>query len=160
MKRLVLCFVLVFGLVQFCNLVAQEEQVDQVFVGSIRDIKAKVTSDPGEVLALGVAICDSSYTPYSVIEYKSGDIWYMALDVVNLSTATKSIKIEFDIRYADGANYKVVRDSDSIAGQTEALFIYNATSYVAKGGLLSLSGRVYGAKMGNDNRVTGRTYVY
>jgi hypothetical protein len=39
-------------------------------------------------------------------------------------------------------------------------FRLNVTSYVAKKGLLTLTGRVYGKGMGNDSKVTSQVYVY
>lgn len=160
MKRLILCLVWVFVLAQFSYLVAQEEQVEQVYLGSIKDMPAIVTSEPGAVVALGVGICDSSLNSYYLIDYAGGQTWYMYLVVVNWSTSTKAFKLEFDLRYGDGASYKVTRASKSLGAETWEMYIYNVTSYVAKLGLFTLTGRVYGTGMGNDNKVTAQVISY
>jgi hypothetical protein len=93
MKRLVLCLVLVFGLAQFSNLVAQDVQVESLYLGSITDIPMEVASVPGEVLACGVNICDSSWTPRYIIDYTAGQTWYMMIIVCNTTSSAKSFKL-------------------------------------------------------------------
>jgi len=157
MKRLILCLVLVFGFFLFNHLVAQE---DQLFLGSITNVPASVTFAQGAVVALGVNISDPSWTPSYVIKYAAGQTWYMDISVVNLSSSTQSFKIEFDLRYGDGVGYNVFRVSYSTAGGTYSRHRVNVTSHVAKLGLLTLTGRVYGTGMGNDNKVTGQVFVH
>ena len=159
MKRLILCLVLVFSFAQFSYLVAQEEEV---FINSLTSIPATITSMQGPVVALSVNIVNShaSLTPYPVIGYTVGQTWYMQIVYVNTSSSTQSCKLEFDLRYQDGVGYKVYRNSASILGRSVNQSEIVVTSYVAKRGLLTLTGRVYGAGMGNDNKVTSQVYVY
>jgi hypothetical protein len=180
MKRLILCLVLVFGLAQFSYLIAQEEQVEQFHLGSIQpgqffleliqpgqfnldsitDIPAIVASTTkGGVVALWALISDSNYLYYAIC-YNPGQIWYMYIYVVNTSSETQSFKLEFDLRYGNGLGYKVYRSSQVIAGLGFDKFRINVTSYVAKLGVLTLTGRVYGEGMGNDNKVTSQVFVY
>jgi len=161
MKRLILCLILVFGIMQFSNLVAQDVQLEWLHSGSIADIPMEAALTPEAVLALSVNICDSSWNPHVVIDYTSGQTWYMMIYVYNNSSATKSFKIEYDLRYKDGGNYYVYRTpAVSIAPQSWDSWRINVTSYVAKLGLLTLTGRVYGTGMGNDNKVTGQVFVF
>jgi len=160
MKRLILCLVWVFGLAEFSYLVAQEVQVEQLYLGSITDIPTTVASVPGEIVACGVNIGDSSWTPRYIIDYAAGQTWYMEIIVLNWSSSTKSFKLEYDLRYGDGVGYKVYRASTSIAGLSWAMYRINVTSYVAKLGLLTLTGRIYGKGMGNDNKVTSQVVAY
>jgi hypothetical protein len=159
MKRLFLCLVLVFGFAQFNYLSTQEEQVEQFHLGSITDIPATEASTQGVVVPLLTYIGTTSNVWWS-IDYTAGDIWYMYIAVVNTSPSTQSFKLEFDLRYGDGVGYRVYRCSQSVAGLSWDSFRLNVTSYVAKLGLLTLTGRVYGKGMGNDSKVTGQVYVY
>lgn len=161
MKRLILCLVLVFGFAQFSYLVAQEDaQEEQIYLGSITDIPATVASTQGAVVALGVNIGDASWTPDYTIDYAAGQTWYMAIIVCNMSTSTQLFKLEYDLRYGDGVGYKVRHIYHSLLAHTRYMYRINVTSYVAKFGLLTLTGRVYGKGMGNDNKVTAQVFVY
>ena len=160
MKRLIFYLILIFGLAQFSYLVAQEVQVEEFCLGSITDIPTIITSVPGEVVACGVYICDNSWSPYWLIDYAPGQTWYMAIAVVNWSNYTVSFKLEYDLRYGDGAGYKTYRTSNLLAGASFNMYRINVTSYVAKLGILTLTGRVYGTGMGNDNKVTSQVIAY
>ena len=158
MKRWILCLVLVFGLAPFSYLVAQGVQVEQLNLGSITDIPTRVAGIQGYVVPLTVSLADSSWNPKSFFTYYSGTV-YMQIAVVNLSSSTKSFKLEYDLRCADGASYYVYRTSKSVPAGQGTLFRIAVTSYVAKLGLITLTGRVYGTGMGNDNKVTSQAYV-
>ena len=160
MKRFILCLVLFFGLAQFSYLAAQDVQDELVYLGPISDMPVRVASTPGEVIALGVYIGDPAGNPKYTIEYAAGQTWYMYISCINWAASTKSFKLEFDLRYADGTSYKVYRTSKSIPGETYLISGLNITSYVAKLGLLTLTGRVYGTGMGNDNKVTAQVVAY
>ena len=157
MKRLILCLVLAFGLAQFSYLAAQEVLVD---LGPIKDMPMTVASTPGEVLALGVYIADSAGTPSCIIDYAAGQTWYMCIYCFNWASSTKSFKLEYDLRYGDGLGYRVYRTSSSLPGGYWGIYKLNVTSYVAKLGLLTLTGRIYGTGMGNDNKVTSQVVAY
>jgi len=157
MKRSIFCLVLVFGFAQFSYLGAQQEQL---YLGSITDIPATVASTPGAVVALSVNIGDPSWTPRYFIDYAAGQTWYMEIIVCNMSSSIQSFKLEYDLRYGDGVGYKVYRSSNSIPALYYAMYRFNVTSDVAKLGVLTLTGRVYGAGMGNDNKVTSQVFVY
>jgi hypothetical protein len=160
MKRLILCLVLVLGFAQFNYLGTQDVQIEQLYLGSITDIPATVMSTPGTVVACGVNIGDPSWTLRYIIDYVAGQTWYMEIIVLNWSSSTQYFKLEYDVRYADGFGYKVYRSSNSISGLSYAMYRINVTSCVAKLGLLTLTGRVYGAGMGNDNKVTSQVVAY
>jgi hypothetical protein len=160
MKRFILCLVFVLGLAQFSYLVAQDVQEELVYLGPITDMPVRVASTPGEVVALGVYIGDSAGNPSYTIDYAAGQTWYMYICCINWTTSTQSCKLEFDLRYGDGTGYKVYRTSKSISGESYLISGLNVTSYVAKLGLLTLTGRVYGTGMGNDNKVTAQVVAY
>jgi hypothetical protein len=161
MNRLILGLVLVFSLAQFNYLGAQEEQIEQFYSGPITDIPALVTSTQGKVVALGVSLADSSWKPMDVIEYGSGPITvYMQITVINFASSTTLCKVEYDLRYADGASYYVYRTSKSVKALSKLIVRIPVSSYVAKLGLFTLTGRVYGTGMGNDNKVTAQAYVF
>ena len=160
MKRLIYCMVLVFGLMPFSYLGAQDVQVEHRYLGAITDIPATVTAAQGAVVALSVNIGNSLWYPYYRIDYAAGQTWYMDIIYVNLSSSTQSFKLEYDLRYGDGVGYKVYRSSNSIPALYYAMYRINVTSYVAKLGVLTLTGRVCGAGMGNDNKVTSQVYVF
>ncbi len=157
MKRAFLCLVLIFGFAQFSHLTAQEELV---FSGPINGMPANLASTPGEVLALGVYIAGADGTPICLIDYAAGQTWYMYIYCFNWASSTKSFKLEYDLRYGDGLGYKVYRASSSLPGNYWGIYKLNVTSYVAKLGLLTLTGRIYGAGMGNDNKVTSQVVAY
>jgi len=157
MKRLIFCLVLVFGFAQFSYLGAQQEQL---YLGSITDMPATVTSTPGAVVALSVNIGNPSWTPSYFFKYAVGQTWYMEIIVCNTSSSTQSFKLEYDLRYGDGVGCKLYRSSNSIPALYYAMYRINVTSYVAKLGVLTLTGRVCGAGMGNDNKVTSQVYVF
>ena len=157
MKRLFFCLVLVLGFAQFNYLGAQEEQV---YLGSIIDIPAPVASIQGAVVALSVYLGDPSGTAWQTVQYSAGQTWYMDIVVANFSSSTQSFKLEYDLRYGDGVGYKVTRTSNSIAGLNAVNYRIDVTSYVKKLGLFTLTGRVYGKGMGNDNKVTAQAYVF
>ena len=157
MKRLVSCLVLVFVLTQFSYLGAQEEEL---YLSSITNMPATITAAQGAVVALSVNIGNSLWYPNYRIDYTAGQTWYMDIIYVNLSSSTQSFKLEYDLRYGDGVGYKVYRSTASIPGNSYGQARINVTSYVAKLGLLSLTGRVYGTGMGNDNKVTAQVFVY
>jgi len=159
MKRLILCLVLAFGLAQFSYLAAQDVQDELVYLGRITDMP-EVASTPGEVIALGVYIGDPAGDPKYTIDYAAGQTWYMYISCINWTTSTQSCKLEFDLRYGDGTSYRVYRTSKSIPGESILVSGLNVTSYVAKLGLLTLTGRVYGTGMGNDNKVTAQVVAY
>ncbi len=156
MKRLFLCLVLVFGFAQFNDLAAQQEEI---YAGSITGAPIGTASTPGGALALTVSLADSAWTPMNFVHYTGGTI-YMQVTVINWTTTTKSFKLEYDLRCADGAYYYVVRQAKSIAGSTSMIYRIAVTSYVAKLGLITLTGRVYGTGMGNDNKVTTQAVVF
>ncbi len=157
MKRMCLYLVLVLGLALFSNLLAQEALVE---LTPITNVPTQIASTPGDVQALSVNIANSSGTPYVVIDYAGSQTWYMDIAVVNLSAVSKSFKAEFDLRYADGTSYYVYRASYTIAALTAGRARVNVTAYVAKLGLLTITGRVYGKGMGNNNRVTTQVYAF
>jgi hypothetical protein len=160
MKRLILCLVLVFGFAQFNYLGAQDVQVEQLYLGSITDIPGIVASAQGAVPALGVHIGDPVGTPSYLIKYPPGKKWYMGIIVCNMSSSTISYQLEYDLRYADGASYYVKRISQSIPASCLQTTSIPLPSSVAKRGLFTLTGRVYGTGMGNDNKVTAQVLVY
>jgi len=160
MKRFILCLVLVSGLVQFSYLGAQDVQEELVYLGPITNMPVRVASTPGEVVALGVYIGDSAGTANYTIDYAAGQTWYMYICCVNWASSTKSFKLEYDLRYGDGIGYRVYRASASLSGSNWGIWRLNVTSYVAKLGLLTLTGRVYGTGMGNDNKVTAQVVAY
>ncbi len=160
MKRLLFCAILVLGLAQSGYLGAQESQLEEFYLGSISRAPVKLATTPGSVVALGVFVADASGEPSSIIDYAAGQTWYLQIIVVNWATTAKSFKLEFDLRYGDGAGYYVYRQALSIAKQTYAIYKLKVTPYIAKLGIMSIAGRVYGTAMGNDNRVTGQIYVY
>jgi len=104
MKRFILCLVLFFGLAQFSYLAAQDVQDELVYLGPISDMPVRVASTPGEVIALGVYIGDPAGNPKYTIEYAAGQTWYMYISCINWAASTKSFKLEFDLRYADGTS--------------------------------------------------------
>ena len=161
MKRLILCLVLIFGLAQFRYLIAQDVQVEQLYLGSITDMPAIITSAQGAVVALTVSLADSSWKPMDYIEYGSGPIpVYMQMTVINFAPSPTLCKLEYDLRYADGASYYVKRISQSIPASCLQTTSIPLPSSVAKRGLFTLTGRVYGTGMGNDNKVTAQVLVY
>jgi hypothetical protein len=160
MKCFILCLVLVFGLAQFSYLVAQDVQAEQFYLGSITDMPTTLTSTPGEVVALGVYIGDAAGNASYTFDYAAGQTWYMYICCVNWASSTKSFKLEYDLRYGDGVGYRVSRTSTSLPGGNWGIWRLNVTSYVAKLGLLTLTGRVYGTGMGNDNKVTAQVVAY
>ncbi len=115
MKRFCLCLALVLGLAQFSNLLAQEALVE---LGSITNVPMQIASTPGVVQAMSVNIANSSYVPYYLIDYSSSQTWYMVITVLNTSAVTQSFKVDFDLRYADGASYYVYRAAYTIAAGT------------------------------------------
>lgn len=163
MKHLFFCFVIAFSLFQPGYLPAQEAQgvqVEQLDLGPITGLPMKIATTPGAVIACGINLADASWTPRYIIDYAAGQTWYLEIMVANCSTTTKTFKIEYDLRCADGATYYVYRYATSIGGLRYAMFRVNVTSYVAKLGLMTLAGRVYGTGMGNDNRVTSQAFIY
>ena len=161
MKRLILCLVLIFGLAQFRYLIAQDVQVEQLYLGSITDMPAIITSAQGAVVALTVSLADSSWKPMDYIEYGSGPIpVYMQITVINFAPSTTLCKLEYDLRYADGAGYYVYRTSKSVKAQSKLIVRIPVSTYVAKLGLFTLTGRVCGTGMGNDNKVTAQAFVF
>ena len=159
MKRLFFCLALVFILAQFSYLGAQDVQEELVYLGRITDMPM-VASTPGEVVALGVYIGDAAGNPYCTIDYAAGQTWYMYIYCFNWASSTKSFKLEYDLRYGDGLGYRVYRTSSSLPGGYWGIYELNVTSYVAKLGLLTLTGRIYGTGMGNDNKVTSQVVAY
>ena len=157
MKRLCLCLVLALSFAQFSYLGAQEALVE---LDPIASLPVQIASTPGDVLALGVNIANSSNTPYHLIHYASSQTWYMNIIVINGAGVSKSFKAEFDLRYADGASYYVYRKAYTIGAATTAVIRVNVTAYVAKLGIFTLTGRVYGKAMGNDNKVTSQVFAY
>jgi hypothetical protein len=109
---------------------------------------------------LGVYIGDPAGDPSCVIDYAAGQTWYMYIYCINWASSTKSFKLEYDLRYGDGLGYRVYRTSSSLPGAYEGIYRLNVTSYVAKLGLLTLTGRIYGTGMGNDNKVTSQVLAY
>jgi hypothetical protein len=156
MKRLLLGLVLVLGFAQFNNLAAQE---GEFYLGSITYTPIRMASTGGDVKPLLVCISDSTGAPFPFIPY-SARTWYMYIIYVNTSSSAKSFKLEYDLRYGDGASYYVYRKALSIAANTCMSYRINVTTYVAKLGLLTLTGRVYGTGMGNDNKITSQVFVY
>ena len=163
MKRLVCCMVLVIGLAQFSNLGAQEKLV---YLGPIDmfgpiDMPAATAITPPKGLAFYVNIVDTSRRTKYLIDYASGQAYDMEIGFLNLPTnTTQTIKVELDLRYNDGAGYYVKRVAFSNLEEGWYYYSFNATSYVAKLGVLTLTGRVYGTGMGNNNKVTSQLYVY
>ena len=160
MKRLILCLVLVFGLAPFSYLVAQDVQVDQLYLGSIAGAPMRVATLQGYVVILSASLADASWKPWDVIDYAPGLAVYMQISVINWATSTKSFKLEFDLRYADGASYYVKRTSTSIPAESAQIYRIPVTSYAAKLGFFTLTGRVYGTGMGTDNKVTAQALVF
>jgi hypothetical protein len=159
MKRLIFYLILVFGLAQFSYLGAQDVEEELVYLGRITDMPV-VASTPGAVVAMGVYIGDSAGTASYLIDYAAGQTWYMYICCINWASSTKSFKLEYDLRYGDGYGYRVYRASASLSGGNWGIWRLNVTSYVAKLGLFTLTGRVYGTGMGNDNKVTSQVVAY
>lgn len=115
-------------------------------------------------LAIGLANMLPSRADYATLdfasEYVTGQTWYMCFFVINYSDVTTAIKLEFDLRYSDGAGRVQKYYAKTIAANTATLYYINVTSYAAKLGLFTLSGQVYGTRMGNANRVTSQAYLY
>ncbi len=159
MKRLFLGLVLVLGFAQFNDLGAQVVQQEQLSLGSITNMPTRVATVQGYVLPMTVSLADSTWTPMNFIHYNGGSI-YMQITVINWSTSTKSFKLEYDLRYGDGAGYYFYRSSNSIPGGSSKIYRIGVTGYAAKLGLITLTGRVYGTGMGNENKVTTQALVF
>jgi hypothetical protein len=160
-KRFILGLILVLGLAPFGHLVAQDGQTEQKDLGQITGMPAAIASAQGEVLALTIGFGDSAWRPMDYIEYGSGPIpVYMQMTVLNTASTAKSCKLEFDLRYADGASYYVYRTSKTVQAKSKLMVRILVSTYAAKLGLFTLTGRVYGTGMGNDNKVTAQAFVY
>ena len=161
MKRLIFCLGLVFGLMQANHLFAQE---GQFFSGTIPPgISIQSPSWFGQVLALQVYITvGSDPTPLpGVFQYLPGKAYYMNVFVANASNLIRSFKVEYNLAYNDGANYlPTTRYAYSAPAQWVGYCRINVTAYIAKLGLISLQGRVYGTGMGNTNKVCSQVIVY
>lgn len=115
-------------------------------------------------LAIGLANLLPSRADYAILdfvsEYEAGQTWYMCFFVVNYNDTAKAIKLEFDLRYKDGAGRLQKYYSKTIAANVATLYYINVTSYVAKLGLFTVNGQVYGTEMGNANRVTSQAFIF
>jgi len=161
MKRLFLFLALVFSLAQFNNLGAQQAvQQEELYVGSITNRPMRIATWEGSVLALQVSIANSAWQPYNWIDYSAGQSWYLQISVINWASTSKAFKLEYDLRCADGATYYVYRSANTIAAGASRIYRIGISSYVAKLGVFTLTGRVYGTGMGNDNKVTTQAFVF
>jgi len=157
MKRPVLGLVLFFFLAQWT---AYAEQADLFLGGPLEDLPVGVASMQGAVVALGVNIGDASGNFYYQIKYAAGQTWYAYFTVVNLSSSSQPFKLEADFRYQDGAGYKTYRASGSLNARNYGVYRLAVTPTMAQLGIVTLTGRVHGAGMGNDNKVTSQVYIY
>jgi len=129
-------------------------------------MNAMATDGPYMVRALAVGLANvlPSTPDWATLnfasEYYAGQTWYMCFFVANYNNTAAAIKIEFDLRYSDGAGRLSRLYSKTLAANTVTLYYISVTSYVAKLGLFTVNGQVYGAKMGNANKVMSQVYIY
>ncbi len=166
MKRLILCLVLVIALAQFNFPVGQEvqlleEQSPKNPRTSIDQNSIAMTDESSNVVVLSASFVDYDGEPLYSVDYSTSDTVYMQIVCVNNSTSSKTVKFEWDLRYADGASYYQYRTSKVVSGWT--IYTYKlsvSNSYLSKLGTFSFTGRVYGTKIGNNNKVSSQLDVY
>ena len=115
-------------------------------------------------LAMGLANLFPDQADWAIFdfasEYYSGQTWYWCFVVANYNNIPKIIKLRWELWYQDGAGRLTKYLSKTIPASTVMLYYYTVTGYVAKKGLFTLNGQVYGAQMGNANSVSSQVYIY
>ncbi len=97
---------------------------------------------------------------YDAIDYAAGQLWYMNFVFYNSSPTAKTFKAEYSIYYSDGAGYVNKRYALTAPANSISSYKVNVTAYIAKLGLITLVGRVYGTGMGNFSDVKSQVLVY
>ena len=162
-----------WGLVIVCffslSIFVAADEVGEIILKRLPPVDTmNVTATDGpymvRALAVGVANLLPSSADWAILdfasEYSAGQTWYMCFFVTNYNNIPTAIKIQFDLLYNDGAGRLTKRYSKTIAANTVTLYYITVTSYVAKLGLITVNGQVYGAKMGNTNKVMSQVYIY
>jgi hypothetical protein len=127
---------------------------------------AAATDGPYMVRALAVGLANflPEQADWAIFdfssEYYSGQTWYWCFVVVNYNNIAKNIKTQWHLWYNDGAGRLTKYIDKTVPARTVMLYYYSVAGYVAKKGLFTLTGRVYGTQMGNANEVTSQVYIY
>lgn len=123
-------------------------------------VLATHTSWLDTVIPLNIFVGDADGNPQFFFDYRAGQVWYLYFPFVNGSTTAKAFKAEYNIYYSDGAGYANKRYALSVAGASAAYYRINVTAYVAKLGVVTFVGRVYGAGNGNCNDVKSQIVAF
>ncbi len=129
-------------------------------------MNAAATDGPYMVraLAIGLANLLPDQADWAILDfssqYSSGQTWYWCFVVANYNNVPKNIKLRWELWYNDGAGRLTKYIAKTIPASTVMLYYYTVTSYVAKKGLFTLNGQVYGTQMGNANSVSSQVYIY
>ena len=150
------------------SIAASDEVIEVVLkrLPPVVTMNAMMTDGPYMVRALAVGfsnykVSSNEYAMFDFFaEYYSGQTWYMCLAVANYSNTAVAIKTRWDLYYNDGAGRLTKYYSQTIFANTVMAYYIPITAYIAKKGLFTLNGQVYGPKMGNDNAVKSQVYIY
>jgi hypothetical protein len=123
-------------------------------------VMATHTSWLDMVLPLNIFVGDADGNPYFFLDYQAGQVWYLYFTFVNGATVAKSFKAEFNIYYGDGASYANKRYSLSVPAASAVFYKINVSAYIAKLGLITFVGRVYGTGMGNCSDVKSQVMAF
>jgi len=170
-RQYILVFLISLSLANFLmgQAFTKDDEVGEIILKRLPPVammNALATDGPYMVRALAVGLTyeKPSAGDWAIFdfcsEYFAGDTWYMCFVVVNYDDTAAAIKFQWDLLYNDGAGKFTKTYSKTIPASTVMLYYITATSYVAKLGLFTVDGRVYGAKMGNTNKVMSQVYIY
>lgn len=95
-----------------------------------------------------------------VAEYISGSKWNMILVAGNISSQPVPIKVEFELRWNDGAGRQYKKWSRTIDAGTVMMYMFDITSKIKQLGLFHLTGRISGKYVGINNVVHTQLYIY
>jgi len=117
-----------------------------------------------KVLMVGATDFEPTNAFWSILdyaaEYHSGSQWNMILVAVNYSSQPIPIKVEFELRWNDGAGKQYKRWSRTIGAGTVVMYMFDMTSKIRQLGLFHLIGRISGKYVGANNVVHTQLLIY
>ncbi len=120
-----------------------------------------------DVVALSIFIADTdpSTSFWAIhdhaIDYVAGRSYWLCFVVVNFSSTSQTFRMEMTTRGNRGGKRNFNIWTRTLSSNTLSVYtISNIGGRISQLGIVSAEGRVVGAKMGFDNMVKSKTYVY
>ncbi len=170
MKRLIVgvsLMLLVLPLISQEIAETEDLTIHEMVIGTVPVVDTQWVPDDDfyvRALCVGLANFFPDQADWAILDFatlwRSNQDWYMLFIVVNPTSRSRNIKVEFELMWNNGGGRFYRKQAKNIGSGNIVLYWLNVKSKVNKLGVFTCNGRVFGAGVGNNNRVQSQVYIY